>query len=164
MLKGYPRLRRFEETDDIRQGALLRLHRALQAVRPATPRDFYRLATVQIRRELIDLARHYYGPAGHGRNLDPVAPNDSAPSGTPSILEQPDSSLEPGRLAVWTDFHRQVQELPAEEQEVFELIWYQGLKMTEAAEILGVSSRTITRRWQAACLQLHQALQGILPE
>src|SRR5581483_925047 len=32
MPKGYRRLRRWEETDDVVQGALLRLHRALAAV------------------------------------------------------------------------------------------------------------------------------------
>ena len=39
---------------------------ALNDVKPALLRDFYRLAAVQVRRELIDLARHYYGPQGHG--------------------------------------------------------------------------------------------------
>jgi hypothetical protein len=46
---------------------------------------------------------------------------------------------------------------------VCDLNWYQGLKQNEAAAVLNVSSRTVTRRWQAACLKLHRALQGILP-
>lgn len=163
MLKGYRRLKRWEETDDVLQGALLRLHRALHEVAPETLRDFYRLATVQVRRELIDLARHYFGPAGHGRNLDSVARPAGSGSDSRRAPEPPDVSLDPGRLAAWTDFHRQAQALPAEEQEVFDLIWYQGLKQTEAAEVLDVSARTVLRRWQAACLKLHQALQGILP-
>jgi DNA-directed RNA polymerase specialized sigma24 family protein len=57
-----------------------------------------------------------------------------------------------------------VQELPEEAQDVFKVVWFRRLKMTETAEILGVSRRTDLRRWQAARLQLHQALQGILPE
>ncbi|MBX9585466.1 MAG: DUF134 domain-containing protein, partial [Gemmataceae bacterium] len=71
--------------------------------------------------------------------------------------------LDPGRLAAWTDFHQQAEALPEDEREVFELVWYQGLKQTEAAALLSVSDRTVLRRWQAACLKLHDALRGIVP-
>ena len=47
MLRDYPGVRRWEETDDIRQGASLRLYRALAEVKPPTPRDFFRLAALQ---------------------------------------------------------------------------------------------------------------------
>src|SRR6516165_11191633 len=73
MLRDYRRLKRWEETDDVLQNALVRLHRALQQVTPPTLRDFYRLATLQIRRELIDLSRHYYGPEGRGACHESVA-------------------------------------------------------------------------------------------
>ncbi len=66
MLKGYPGVARWEEADDIAQNALIRLDRALRAVAPPTARDFFRLAAAEVRRELIDLARHYYGPRGLG--------------------------------------------------------------------------------------------------
>src|SRR4051794_18945804 len=68
MLHDFPGVRRWAGTDDVLQSALIRLLRTLQAVRPATPRDFLGLAAEQIRRELIDLARHYYGPQGLGAN------------------------------------------------------------------------------------------------
>ena len=68
MLKGYPGVARWEEGDDIAQNALIRLDRALRAVAPPTARDFFRLAAAEVRRELIDLARHYYGPRGLGAN------------------------------------------------------------------------------------------------
>src|SRR5439155_19924909 len=67
MLKDYRRLKRWEQTDDVLQNALVRLHRSLQDVTPPSLRDFYRLAALQVRRELIDLARHYFGPQGRGR-------------------------------------------------------------------------------------------------
>src|SRR5437764_3186934 len=66
MLRDYPRVGRWEQTDDVLQNALLRLWRALHDVRPATAREFCGLATLQIRRELVDLARHYCGPLGLG--------------------------------------------------------------------------------------------------
>jgi RNA polymerase sigma-70 factor (ECF subfamily) len=163
MLKDFRRLRRWEETDDILQSALIRLHRALGAIVPETPRDFYRLATAQIRRELIDLARHYYGPQGPARQHESATPIDNGGQEKSAAFVIQDTSLEPHQLAIWTEFHQQVDSLPAEEQEVFDLIWYQGLQQIEAAEVLEVSARTVLRRWQSACLKLHDAMQGIMP-
>lgn len=160
MLRDYPRVKRWEETADVLQNALIRLHRALHAVVPPSPRDFFRLATLQIRRELLDLARHYYGPEGAGAHHQT---RGSAAEGAASAGAPADVSLEPGRLALWTEFHHQVEVLPEEEREVFDLIWYQGLGHTEAADLLQVHPRTVKRRWQSACLKLHDALQGDLP-
>ncbi|MBX9581005.1 MAG: hypothetical protein K2X87_11910, partial [Gemmataceae bacterium] len=67
MLRGYGRLRRWEQTDDVMQGALVRLAGALGRAAPESARHFHRLAVQLIRRELIDLARRYFGPEGHGR-------------------------------------------------------------------------------------------------
>jgi RNA polymerase sigma-70 factor (ECF subfamily) len=57
-----------------------------------------------------------------------------------------DESNVPDRLAVRTTFHEQVAALPAEEREVFELLWYHELPLAEAAELLGVSEPTVKRR------------------
>jgi RNA polymerase sigma-70 factor (ECF subfamily) len=157
MLADFPRLRPWEEPDDVFQGALLRLCRALEEVTPDSVRSFFRLAAVQIRRELIDLARHYFGPGNLAVHVG-AALEDSSPGHDDS-----DHTLDPERLAVWTDFHRQVEQLPEDEREVFDLLWYQELSQAEAAELLGVDVRTVKRRWQAARLRLHQALRGQLP-
>ena len=66
MLKDFARVKRWELTDDVLQNALLRLWAALGQVTPHSARDFYTLAALQIRRELIDLTRQYYGPEGMG--------------------------------------------------------------------------------------------------
>jgi hypothetical protein len=66
MLRDFPRVRRWEESGDVCQNAAVRLGRALDEVRPPTARDFFRLAALQIRRELLNLAEPYYGPHGHG--------------------------------------------------------------------------------------------------
>jgi RNA polymerase sigma-70 factor (ECF subfamily) len=163
MLKDYPRLKRWEQTDDVLQNALMRLYRALQTVTPESLRDYFRLATCQIRRELLDLVRHYYGPEGSGGKHVSAAGPAGSEDGRSPLNEPADQSLDPGRLAVWSEFHQQVQSLPEEEREVFDLVWYQALGHTEAAEVLNVSARTVKRRWQAACLKLHEALKGQLP-
>jgi RNA polymerase sigma-70 factor (ECF subfamily) len=162
MLKGYARLKRWEDTDDVLQNALLRLHRALLELRPATVRDYLRLATLQIRRELLDLVRHHYGPQGPAaRHQTNAGADQSLPSR--ALYDGVDISHEPSRLANWTEFHQKAQELPDEEQEVFDLLWYQGMAANDAAALLNVSARTVKRRWQTACLKLHDALGGQVP-
>ncbi len=56
MLRDYPRVKRWEDSDDVLQNALIRLLQALAAVKISTAKDFYALAALQIRRELLDLA------------------------------------------------------------------------------------------------------------
>jgi RNA polymerase sigma-70 factor (ECF subfamily) len=158
MLQSYPRVRRWEDTDDVLQNALLRLYRTLKDVPPQSVADFLRLAALNIRRELLDLTRHYFGPQGHGAHHLSHGPGESAPPEPPGL-----SSLDPARLAVWSEFHTQVEQLPDEEKAVFDLLWYQGLSQAEAAEVLGVNERTIKRRWQSARVRLHDALQGEVP-
>ena len=78
MLRGYPGVSRWEQTDDVLQNAAVRLCRALEDVRPESVRSFVSLAAVQIRRELIDLARHYDGPEGPGRHHASRAGSDGS--------------------------------------------------------------------------------------
>src|SRR5690349_5712488 len=156
MLKGYPNVRRWEQTDDVLQNAALRLHRTLQQLPVGTARDFFRLAALHIRRELLDLAKHYYGPQGYGAHYATWGPRDNSPRGDdPGPRHPADLSQEPSHLAVWSEFHEQIGALPDEEREVFDLLWYQGLSQAEAAELLNISKSTVKRRWQAARLKLH---------
>jgi RNA polymerase sigma-70 factor (ECF subfamily) len=163
MLRDGGRLHRWEETGDVLQAALMRLHRALAQIAPGTPREFYRLAALQMRRELIDLARHHDGPAGaaaHHRS-HPRAPLDGS---QPAAGHHPDATGDgPEDLAVWTEFHERIGSLPEEQHEVFDLVWYQGLTHAAAAALLNVSTKTVQRRWHAACVSLHEAMHGELP-
>ncbi len=157
MLRRFPALRRWEQTDDVLQNATLRLHRSLAEARPESVRHFYNLAAVQVRRELLDLARHHFGPQGHGAHYHSEA-------GEREPLErEPDPAGEPDTLEGWTRFHQAVEALPEEEREVFNLLWYEGLDQPEAAEVLGVGLRTVKRRWQSARLRLFEALHGEPP-
>ncbi len=162
MLKGFPRVRRWEQTDDVLQNAILRLHRALESTAPQSVRSFFNLAAVQIRRELIDLARHYDGPSGMGAHHETQEPADGSHESTSKAVVAADTD-DPARLSSWTEFHCEVERLPDEDREVFDLLWYQGLTQAEAAEVLGVSQKTINRRWMAARMRLGTALAGQLP-
>lgn len=155
MLRDYPGVRRWSETDDVLQGAMMRLHRSLGQVRPESTRRFFGLAATQIRRELIDLARHHLGPEGHGAH--------HRTDGGEAVENCLDGRGEPDTLCEWSTFHEHVGRLPEEYREVFDLLWYKGLTQPEAAEVLGVSLATLKRRWQAARILLHDAYNGELP-
>ena len=155
--------------EQARMARALRLTRALKAVKPASARDFLNLAAVQIRRELTDLARHEFGPEGPGKKHATEPPVQGAAEDQPGEWvdrAKPRKRPEPGpeTEARWRDILRYVDDtFPEEEREVFDLVYYQGLSPTDAAQLLEVSARTVKRRWQAACLQLHEALGGRLP-
>jgi hypothetical protein len=70
MLKSYPGVARWEQTGDVFQNAALRLCRALNETTPESAKYFLNLAALHIRRELIDLARHHFGPEGIGAHHD----------------------------------------------------------------------------------------------
>jgi RNA polymerase sigma-70 factor (ECF subfamily) len=157
MLGGFPGVRRWEQTDDVFTEALSKLHHSLEAVCPESPRQFYGLAATQIRRVLIDMARHYQGPEGLGSNQE-TGGVEGVRRGAAGKAD--DRTAEPGNLLEWTEFHALVDSLPEEEREVFNLLWYEGLPQGEAARILGISPRTLTRRWQDARLRLFRARKG----
>ena len=118
---------------------------------PEGVRQFYALAGVQIRRELLDLAKHYQG--AHG-----VGANHHSDDGRAAQRQCADP-LEPETLDAWTRFHELVGCLPEEEREVVQLVWYEGFKQPQAAELLGVSLATLKRRWQSARLRLSELLE-----
>ena len=70
-----------------------------------------------------------------------------------------DSAAEPDDLAGWGEFHAQVEKLPADELEVVNVLYYEGLTQEEAAKVLGISFRTLKRRWHSARLTLYEALK-----
>jgi RNA polymerase sigma-70 factor (ECF subfamily) len=157
-LSKFERLRRFEDTDDVLQGMLLRLMRRLENGRPPTTADFFRLAAAEVRRTLIDLTRHYCGPRGAiAREAQFPSPGTESEAAIP---EASDSTYDGARLASWQEFHNQIELLPREEADVFAMIWYNDLKQEEVAAALGVSIPTVKRRWLSARLHLGRWFEG----
>lgn len=163
MSKDFRRLNRWEQTEDVCQNASVRLWNALKMSNPQTVREFYRLAALQIRRELIDLVRRHFGPEGMGANHASNQEDDPSGSTPPQAYDRLDSTLEPGRLAAWAEFHQRIDDLPDDAREAFDLLWYQGLTQAEAADLLGISEPTVKRRWRAARVWLCQVFEGEPP-
>lgn len=144
ILNRYPKVRRWEQTDDVFIEAATRLHASLEKFRPESARHFYNLAAQKIRFVLIDMARRHFGPLGYGKNHD---------SGEYEKTIEPQSPIE------WMILHEAIEGLPKDAQEVFNLTLYDGCTQEEVSELLGVSVRTVKRRVQTAKLLLFEALR-----
>lgn len=152
-----PGVSRWEQTDDLLQNSMIRLWKALENHHPSTPLDYYRLASAIMRRELIDLSRHYFGAEGIGANH--ARTGGMQDSGMQSPIDQhADETSEPSKLSEWTEFHMYVDSLSEEDRTLFDLLWYQALTLTQAAEILGSSERTVRRRWKLVRMTLYEAI------
>ena len=144
----FPRVGRFVELDDVIQGSLVRLVAAFREVRPTSRRHFYALANELIRRELLDLAKHFYGPRGEGTNLAGVGVGEGEGEVSPAAA---DPGAELDRLAA---FHQAVEGLPVEEREAVGLTYYHGWTQIQVADLFGVSVRTVQRWLETATEKL----------
>jgi len=159
MLDQYQGVRRFEQTDDVVQGALIRLLRSLEEVRPNSAREFFGLVNEQIRRELLDLIKRR--KAGKRPPFQQLPMNADSSGG--EVLELTAADESPSELDKWQHFHEAIAQLPELERETVGLIYYQGWSQKDVAAYLQVSDRQVRRYWVSACFKIRQTLNSDLP-
>lgn len=142
MMRRYPNVRVWEHTSDVMQNVLIKLDVALRKIPLDTVRDFLQLAAFHTRYVLIDLARHY-------KHKQPVGFNSSLPVAVNS---------DPVNWMQWVSLHEHLDKLPEDEKILFDLLYYEGVTQEGAADLLGVSPKTLKRRWKAARLSLNRWL------
>ena len=153
LYRSYPRLAQPPlnlQPDELLGAVVERLLKALREVRPGTVREFFALANQHMRWELNDLARR----------LDE---RPCAVELNEGLVPAPASSLS----VVTPDGRRMleaIEALPADEREAFSLVRLQGLTQPEAAEVLGVSAKTVQRRLNRALLLLEELLDDLRPD
>jgi RNA polymerase sigma-70 factor (ECF subfamily) len=113
-------------------------------------REFFALANQHMRWELNDLARRLDQQPADIELREELVP---APPTSDSSL------LTPGAHRILET----IDGLPAEEREAFSLVRIQGLTQTEAAEVLGVSTKTVQRRLNRALVLLAEWLGDLGP-
>ena len=151
--RGYPRLTRPPlnlRSDEMLGAVVERLLKALREARPATVRQFFALAGQHMRWELNDLARRLDSQPRAVEVLEALVP---APAGS-------DSGLTP-------ECRRMIQAidgLPGDEREAFDLVRIQGMTHPEAAEVLGVSVKTVKRRLDRGLRLLTERLGDLRPD
>ncbi len=153
LYRGYPRLMQPPmnlKPDELLGAVVERLLKALRAARPETVREFFALANQHMRWELNDLARRLDNQPAFGELYEGIALS------TPSSV----SKLSPDGLRML----RAIDVLPDDEREAFDLVRIQGMTQVEAAEVLGVSKKTVQRRVDRALLILSETLDDLRPD
>ena len=150
LYRSYPRLARppLNLHDDELLGAVVeRLLKAMRTVRPGTVRQFFALANQHIRWELNDLARRLDDRPRTFELIDGPAP------ASPSTVPQPGPNM--------VRMLDAIESLPEEERETFSLVRIQGMTHDEAADVLGVSAKTVQRRVNRSRLLLMDRLADL---
>lgn len=153
LFRSYPRLTRPPlnlQTEEMLSAVVERLIKALRNARPGNVRQFFAIANQHMRWELNDLARR----------LDNQAIVEPIPDGLAAAAETTGSQVS----ALARKLFEAIEELPNEEREVLSLIRIQELTKREAADILGVSEKTVQRRLNRAVLLLSEAVGDLRPE
>jgi RNA polymerase sigma factor (sigma-70 family) len=152
LYKSYPRLTQPPlnlQADELLGAVVERLLKALRNARPRTVRQLFALANQHMRWELNDVAR---------RLDEQPATVDVREELVPSPVTS-GSGLTPDSLRML----QAIDALPEDERETFDLVRVQGLTQSEAAEILGVTIRTVRRRLDRSVLFLTQQLDDLRP-
>jgi RNA polymerase sigma-70 factor (ECF subfamily) len=151
LFRSYPRLTRPPlnlQTDEMLSSVVERMLKALRQVRPQTVRQFFALANQHMRWELNDLAR---------RLDERTAAVELRESLVPAPPESSGSQLNPNTRRILDA----IETLPEEERETFNLVRIQGMTQPEAAEVLGVSPKTVQRRLNHGLMLLTQRLSDL---
>jgi RNA polymerase sigma factor (sigma-70 family) len=154
--RSYPRLSKPPlnlESDEVLSAVVERLLKALRKVRPPTVRQFFALATQHMRWELNGLARNLDArptPVELSESTVPQAPVEDGDDG-------PGVGVNTGRIL------DAIGGLPADEREAFDLVRIQGLSPAEAANVIGVSYKTVQRRLNRSVLLLTEKLGDLKP-
>src|SRR6516164_4533287 len=122
MLHGsFPDVARRHELDSVVHETWMRLLPALEKTEPPTVADFFRLAALKFRQVLLDMAQSERRRAQH-EVIGLKGPDSDG--NTPSFGN---STYDPARLALWTEFHENVNTLNDQERAVFEMHYYLDL-------------------------------------
>jgi RNA polymerase sigma-70 factor (ECF subfamily) len=152
LYRSYPRLTQPPlnmHADELLGAVAERLLKALREARPQNIRQLFALANQHMRWELNDLARR----------LDEQPAAVELSEGLVPAPVSSGSGLSPeGRRML-----QAIGDLPEDERETFSLVRIQGLTQVEAAEVLGVSTKTVQRRLNRALVILADELDDLRP-
>jgi RNA polymerase sigma-70 factor (ECF subfamily) len=150
LYQRYPRLTQAPlnlQAEELLSSVVERLLKAMRNARPTGVRQFFALANQHMRWELNDLARRLDKEDPDIQLMETLA---MAPESSGNELSQSARRM-----------LQAIDDLPEDEREVFSLIRIQNVTQSEAAEILGVSVKTIQRRLNRSLVLLTQSLADL---
>jgi RNA polymerase sigma factor (sigma-70 family) len=154
--EDFPALQGRHDLESVVSEVWTRLAAALDATEPQSVEGFIGLVYHQVRQVLLDLARR------QRRNdlQERAGPLDANDAVALTDLDRGETTQDMGRQTVLAELHDQVEKLPAQEREVFDLHYYGGFSQAEIAQMLKLSEKQIRRLWLAATGQLAKWLDG----
>jgi RNA polymerase sigma factor (sigma-70 family) len=144
--EDFPGLHGRHDLESVVSEVWIRLVVALESTVPQTVEGFFGLVFLKVRQVLLDMAKGQRRVDAHRRQ----GPLDAAESGAPADFDQADTTHDPGRLALLTEFHDQIGKLPEEQRAVFDLHYYGGYSQAEVAQMLDLHRKQVSRLWLAA--------------
>jgi RNA polymerase sigma-70 factor (ECF subfamily) len=150
LFRSYPRLTQPPlnlQSEELLSSVVERMLKAMRETRPGTVRQFFALANQHMRWELNDLARRLDKQVQLQTVTDSIA---AAPQTSGSQL-----SANANRIL------EAIEALPDDEREVFSLLRIQELTQSEAADVLGISLKTVQRRLYRSLMLLTEALKDL---
>ncbi|HEX8915878.1 MAG TPA: sigma-70 family RNA polymerase sigma factor [Humisphaera sp.] len=163
LYRQYPRLTRGPlnlQSEEMLGAVVERLIKAMRSTRPAGVRQFFALANQHMRWELNDLARRL-----DRQQATVVALSDSVADGQAGVPGSGDTGGTGGPSGC--DATRRlldaIEGLPDDEREAFDLVRVQGMSHAEAADVVGVSTKTIQRRLSRCVMLLTDRLGDLVP-
>lgn len=136
-----------------------RLLNALQASPPNDLKHFMRMAAQHVRWHLCDVARRR--PPIARDSFGDLAQDESA--NDTSLTTTGPGGEEPSYRALESSLRRVLHRLPAELDEVVDLMFVWGLTQQEIADHLQVSTKSVQRQWNKAVLLIFNELVKDFP-
>ncbi len=152
--RDFRTLRGRDGVDSVVNEAWIGIMSALESTQPATAEGFFGLVFVKVRHTLLQLARRQ-------RRHDSRRLGGSLDGGEPGALrafDRPDMTDEPVSAAILAEFHRRVESLPVDERRTFDLCYYGGFSQAEAARLMRLHPKRVSRLWVAATGRLAEWL------
>ena len=149
---SFPAVRARHDVHSVVHETWLRLLQTLDKTQPPTVADFFRLAAHKIRQVLLDLADREHKLASREAFGLGGTSSDNADMGQ--------NTYDPGKLAMWTDFHQRVERLAEDERAVFEMHYYLDIPQSDIAGVLKLHPRKVSYLWVAATEKLAESFDG----
>jgi RNA polymerase sigma factor (sigma-70 family) len=155
-LKSYGNLRGRHDLESILGEAWVRLMRAIERTHPRSADDVYKLAVRHVRFTFIDVIKKQRREDARRVKASKLSNKSGVASFDPGS-----STLDPARLALWTELQGKLAGLPAGERQVFLLHGMGDCTQAEIARTMGLPPYKVSRLWLSASGKMADSIEAI---